>query len=285
MNTNSNTNLNPPLDDYQPYFSLSMTYNTGTNNNITGKRRRRLTMMTVARFGIISPLIIMWLYQVTKHQALEHLNKLVKENLLLLVPTYRSPDGRVYVLSYHGAKYAEEQMGIPIYYRSTSNPALQFNANTVHHDLICIYCCMRGLMQINNAIMWHCIITEPEFKRLFKSNDIRNIDGLVQELDGTIAAIEIEHSFKNKNTREKILLKWLHSLRCGYYSKIFLFSQSKQIFDDIRRLHQQLFEELPNRYDKKTRKALLTDSDIELLQSAIIYRTKFCDEITELFYK
>ncbi|MDP2561185.1 hypothetical protein [Psychrobium sp. 1_MG-2023] len=285
MNQSSTTDAQQHNELYQPYLSLNMTYAPGANSNITGKRRRQLTMMIVARFNIISPTLIMWLYGVSKHQALEHLNKLVKEQLLEMMTTFRSPDGRVYVLSYNGARYAEELMCMSVYFRSTANPALQFNANSVHHDLIAIYCCLRGVKNQLGLSMWNGIITEPEFKRLFKSNAVRNVDGLVMEADGCIAAIEIEHSFKNKQAREKILLKWLYALKEGYYSKVFLFSQSQHIFEDIKRFHRQLFDELPSRYDKASKKPLLSEADVLLLQSAIIYRTKFCDEITALFYR
>lgn len=284
MTTITNTTAEQISELYLPYLALDMNYEKGRNNNITGKRRRRLTLLIVARFGIISPTIIMWLYHISKHQALEHLNKLEKENLLQMIQTYRSPDNRVYVLSYDGAKYAEELMGLPVYYRSTTNAALQFNANTVHHDLICIFCCVQGLLASNASKKWLGVITEPEFKRLFKSNEVRNVDGVIQEADGSLTAVEMEHSFKNKQAREKILLKFLHGLKAGYYSKIFLFSQSYKVFDDIKRFHTQLFEELPNRFEKRTKEPMLTHDDVDLLKAAIIFRTKFCDEITTLFY-
>ena len=57
-----------------------------------------------------------------------------------------------------------------------------------------------------------------------------------------------------------------------------------QIFDDVKRLHTQLMTELPKRINKKTQQPFMTHEDAELLQSAIVYRTKFCDEITALFY-
>ena len=99
-----------------------------------------------------------------------------------------------------------------------------------------------------------------------------------------VSAIEIEHSFKNKIARASILQKYAQGLNQGTYQKIFLFSQDQRIFDDIKRLHEQLFTELPNRYDKKTKKPMLSEADVEKLQTAVIYRTKFCDEIKALFY-
>lgn len=270
---------------YQPYLDVDMLYSTGENNNITGKKRRRLTMIIVARFGVISPTIVMWLYGINKHQSLEHLNKLQREGLLSMSPTFRSPDNRVYVLTYNGAKYAQELLGFSIYFRSTPNPAMQFNANTVHHDLICIFCSLSLIQENKNDASQLGLVTELEFRRLFKDNSVRNVDGIIQEPTGSLAAIEMEHSFKNKQAREKILLKYLHGLKNGFYSKIFLFSQSSAIFDDIKRFHGQLFEELVDKPNKRTKQQALTVSDIELLQSSIIFRTKYCEKIFELFYK
>ena len=103
---------------YQPYLALDMHYKVGGNNNITGK-----------------------------HQALEHLKKLEREGVLFIVSTSPSPDNRVDVMSYNGAQYAKALLGMSIYYRSTANPALLFNANTVHHDLIYIYCSLCGVQE------------------------------------------------------------------------------------------------------------------------------------------
>ena len=68
-------------EKYQPYLFMPMKYLPGTNNNQTGKARRALTMKLVARFGLTSPTIIARLYAVPHRQALEHLNKLVKNCL------------------------------------------------------------------------------------------------------------------------------------------------------------------------------------------------------------
>ncbi len=266
-----------------------MYYDSGANNHQKGINRTKLTTLIVIRLGIVSPVLIRWLYSISQHQALEHLNKLVKEGFLNVVKTHRSPDGRVYVPTYSAAKFAEELMGIEVYFRSQSNPALMFNHNNVMHNLINAFVMLKGINNRNSDgnlnQLWKGLITEPEFKRLAPSKDVRAIDGLAQELDGSIIAIEIEHSFKNKNTRQQLLLKYLHSLKAGYYNKVFLFSHSQQIFKDTKRLHEQLFEELPNRFDKKTMQPILTNSDVELLESSIIYRTKFCDEISALFYQ
>ena len=287
MNTNSQTNNNLSITQYQRYLRIDMKYRQGANNHQKSINRTKLTTLIVVRFGIIAPVIIRSLYGISQHQALEHLNKLVREGLLQIVKTHRSTDGRVYVPTYAAAKFAEELMCIEVYFRSQSNPALQFNHNNVMHNLINMYVMLKGLNNRNTngpaEQLWNGFVTEPEFKRL-ANKTIRAVDGLVQEPDGTVICTEIEHSFKKKGTRQIILLKYLDALKKGYYSKIFIFSQSKLIFDDIKRLHEQLFVELCTRYDKKSKQPLLSAADAELLKSSIIYRTKFCDDLQKLFY-
>ena len=265
-----------------------MRYYPGANNHQKGVNRTRLTVLIAIRFSIITPGIVRWLYGINHRLALEHLNRLEKDGLLRVVKTHRSPDGRVYVPTYTAAKFAEELMGIDIHFRANRNPALQFNQNNVMHNLINAFVMLRGIHNYHSdetyAPMWNGFITEPEFKRINNLSDTRTVDGAVRLLDGSVAAIEIEHSFKNKTARQVILLKYLASLKEADYSKIFLFSQSVKIFDDIKRLHEQLLTELPERYDKKTRAPLLSESDAELLRASIIYRTKLCEEINEMFY-
>lgn len=292
MDTDKHPTTQLVINSYARYFDINMTYEVGANNHQKGVNRTRLTVLIVTRLGVIAPVIIRWLYNVSQHQALEHLNKLVKEGFLQVVKTHRSPDGRVYVPTYSAVKFAEDLMGIEVYFRTKSNPALMVNHNNIMHDLINAFVLLKGINNHNTDDslnqLWCGCITEVEFKRLASAKDIRAVDGLVKEVngsDGDVIAIEIEHSFKNKNTRQQILFKYLHSLKEGYYDKVFLFSQDKEILQDIKRLHEQLFEELPNRFDKKTRLPLLATSDVELLRSSIIYRTKFCDEIYALFYE
>ncbi|WP_237162666.1 hypothetical protein [Shewanella halifaxensis] len=273
---------------YQPYISMPMHYQQGLSNIQIGKDRRVLTMKIVTRFGLTSPTIICWLYGIPHRLALEHLNKLVSEKLLSLVTTHRSVDGRVYVLDYAGAKYAEELLSVAVYFRA-GEPSLRVNQNTIMHDLMMQYVLLKGVHnQTKDKIAkpyWYSFVTEPEFKRLFKSNEVRNVDGIAIEPDGTIAAIEIEHSFKTKVARQTILLKWLYGLKHGYYDKVMLFSQSLQIFNDIKRLHNQLYEEMPTRFDKKTRQVLLSHEDAVLLKAKIVHRTVLCEELTNRFYR
>jgi len=275
-------------EKYLPYLFMPMKYCLGINNNQIGKARRALTIQIVSRFGLTSPTIIAWLYGIPHRLALEHLNKLVSEKLLSLVITHRSLDGRVYVLDYAGAKLAEELLSVAVYFRS-GEPSLRVNQNTIMHDLMMQFILLKGIHKqtkegVDNPL-WYSYVTEPEFKRLFKSHDVRNVDGIALEPDGAITAVEIEHSFKTKAARQTILQKWCYGLNQGYYQKVMLFSQSQKIFGDIKRLHGQLFDELPTRFDKKTRQPILSLADVETLKQAIVYRTIFCDEITEVFYR
>ena len=286
---NLETNNTLHTHHYPRYFDIDMRYRAGANNHQKGVNRTKLSVLIAIRFSIVTPGIIRWLYGINHRLALEHLNRLEKDSLLRVVKTHRSPDGRVYVPTYTAAKFAEELMGIDVYFRSNKNTALQFNNNHVMHNLINAFVMLRGIHNYHSdetyAPMWKGFITEPEFQRINGLSATRTVDGAVLLPNGSIAAIEVEHSFKNKTARQVILLKYLSSLKNGDYSKIFLFSQSQQIFNDIKRLHTQLFEEMPQRFDKKTRAQLLSESDAELLHSSIIFRTKLCEEINEMFYQ
>ena len=286
---NFETNNTLHTHHYPRYFDIDMRYRAGANNHQKGVNRTKLSVLIAIRFSIVTPGIIRWLYGINHRLALEHLNRLEKDSLLRVVKTHRSPDGRVYVPTYTAAKFAEELMGIDVYFRSNKNPALQFNNNHVMHNLINAFVMLRGIHNYHSdetyAPMWKGFITEPEFQRINGLSATRTVDGAVLLPNGSIAAIEVEHSFKNKTARQVILLKYLSSLKNGDYSKIFLFSQSQQIFNDIKRLHTQLFEEMPQRFDKKTQAQLLSESDAELLHSSIIFRTKLCEEINEMFYQ
>jgi hypothetical protein len=281
-------NDNDYTHQYARYFDIDMRYNAGANNYQKGINRAALTVLIAVRFSIVAPVIIRWLYNISQPQALAHLNKLVDDKLLAMVHTHRSPDGRVYIPTYSGAKYAQELTNIEVYFRSKANPALQLNQNSVMHNLMNSYIALRGIHNCSRdgfyRPLWTGFLSEPEFKKLYSSSSARIVDGVAALPDGTVVAIEIENSFKNLQARQTILLKYLASLRVGHYKQVFIFSQSIQIFDDIKRLHTQLYTELPARTNKKTQQPLMTHDDVALLQSAIVYRTKFCDELTTLFY-
>ena len=271
------------------YLNINMHYQAGRNNNETGKQRRNLTIKVCARFNMIDPVLVQWLYGIPHHLALLHLNKLVeRDKLLICVKTIRAPTGCIYVLNHNGANYATELLSLSIPFKKTKEPSRQVNQNSIMHDLMNAFICLRGLHEYNgNGIhspLWKSMVSEKEFKRIFTESSIRNVDGLITECNenGTIAAIEIENSYKNY--RQSILLKYLDSLKEGHYQKVFLFSQSLEILKDIKRVHSRLFEELTTAYNKKTRQPFITEADANLLRSAIVYRTKFCDELQNLFY-
>ncbi len=273
------------------YLDINMHYQPGKNNNQTGKNRREMTVKLCARFNIVDPILIAWLYGVSHRRALEHLNNLAnKEGLLICVHTIRAPTGRVYTLSYQGANYARQLLSIPVIFRKTAKPSLQINQNAVIHNLQNAYILMRGIHHYDaegrHAPMWDGLVSEPEFCRIYASNSIRNVDGLVRESghNKTICGVEMENSFKTKATRNTILLRYLYSLKQGHYEKVFLVSQSHDILKDIRRFHTQLFDELTTAYNKKTKQPFITTHDADLLQQRIIYRSKFCDELQKLFY-
>ena len=285
MNSNNETH-----QQIKRLLDIDMHYQPGRNNHETGIERREMTLKICARFNIVGPVIIRWLYGIPHRLALQHLNKLVDEELLMLVKTHRSVDGRVYVLQHSGAKYAEELLGLSVPFRKASEPSRQINQNNVAHDLMNAFICLRGIHEYNNdgnhTPLWDGIVTEVEFKRIYKASAIRNVDGLVRECgnEAKIIALEIEHSFKTKEARKVIICKYLNSIKQGHYQKVFMFSQSQRIFKDIKRLHDQLLDEMTTHYDKKTRLPLMTKNDADLLKHALVYRTKFCDELQSLFY-
>lgn len=273
------------ISQYQRYFAVDMQYRHGSNNQQIGKSRREFTLKIVGRFGMTSPLIIQWLYGITKAQALVHLNKLVKHDLLEVVPTHRSPDERVYILSRSGAIYAEELTGMPIYFRSTSQPELRVNLNTLYHDLIMQFIILLGMPQSSTGNtqsqdIWTGFITDTEVRRLSKSAKWRNVDAIVREIDGSITAVEMEHSFKQLPTRKAILLQYLQDLNNGYYQKVMLFSQKVEVLNDMKRINSNIIEFLLATKSPER----ITEKDANRLQQALVYRSKYCDEIWQRFY-
>ena len=213
----------------------------------------------------------------------------MKAGLLNVSPTVRVPDGRVYVLTLAGAKLAEELLCQHVPFRSSTNPQLQVNQNTLMHDVILQYVLARGIHNVDGAgnyrPQWTGFISEKEFKRLYPSNTIRNVDGLVIEPEGACCAIEIEHSYKPIQIRKNILLKYRDALNDGLYDKVFFISQSLQILQDSKRINNLAVDTLTSFVDRKTDRPLLSDSDRKLLEDRLIYRTKFCEEISSLFYQ
>ena len=273
------------FSQYQRYFAVDMQYRHGSNNQQIGKSRREFTLKIVGRFGMTIPLIIAWLYGMSKAQALVHLNKLVQQELLEVVPTHRSPDERVYILSRSGAIYAEELTGMPIYFRSTSQPELRVNLNTLYHDLIMQFIVLLGMPQSSTGSshsqdIWNGFVTDVEVSRLSKSAKWRNVDAIVQENDGSITAVEMEHSFKQLPTRKAILLQYLQDLNNGYYQKVMLFSQKVEVLNDMKRINASIIEFLLATKSSER----ITEQDAAKLQQALVYRSKYCEEIRQRFY-
>lgn len=273
------------ISQYQRYFAVDMQYRHGRNNQQIGKSRREFTLKIVGRFGMTSPLIIQWLYGITKAQALVHLNKLVQNDLLEVVPTHRSPDERVYILSRSGALFAEQLTEMPIYFRSTSQPELRVNLNTLYHDLIMQFIILLGMPQSSTGNtqsqdIWNGFITDTEVRRFSKSAKWRNVDAIVREIDGSITAVEMEHSFKQLPTRKAILQQYLQDLNNGYYQKVMLFSQKTEVLNDMKRINSNIIEFMLATKSPER----ITEQDAAKLHQALVYRTKYCDEIRQRFY-
>ena len=272
------------------FFDIDMQYKRGRNNLETGRIRIEYSMKICGRFNMVAPVLIKSIYGISHRLALQHLNKLVEKGYLALYKTDRAIDGRLYVLTNAGASYASELLSTAIPFRSQSEPSRQINHNSISHDLMNAYILLRGVNNFNKEglyqSLWQGFVSEREFGRIYQNNDVRKVDGLVRECDDerTITAIEIENSYKNKNMRQTILLKLLYSLNNGIYDKVFMFSQRQDIFDDIKRFHKQLFEELPRVTSKNHHQARLSEDNINKLKRSIIFRTKFCEELQSIFY-
>ncbi|MGO4891573.1 hypothetical protein [Flavobacterium sp. W21_SRS_FM6] len=293
MTSKSNTLMsNDWASTYDRYFKILMRREFGNNNNEIGRSRLILTVLLAARFGLTSPTVIANLYKISRRQSLEHLNKLVKRNLLILVETHRSTDGRIYICDNDGAKFAEQMVGISIPFRRFNPPEAGVNQNSIMHDLMNSHILMRLMHETARhdpkLFRYNGFMTEREFKRQLTRADTRIVDGLIVEKTGEgdhIIAVEIENSFKTKAQRSTILLRYLEAIKAGFYEKVFLISQSKKILDDIKRFHTQLFDELTEVRSAKTKQPLMSVSDVQLLKQTIVYRTKYCDELTEMFYR
>ena len=292
INKNSTIN-NDIIKEMRILSNIHMRYLPGVNNTETGRIRQRTTLQIVARFGLTCPSILAWLYDISYRAAVEHLSKLVKRGLLQQVKTFRASDGVVYVCTYSGAKFAEDIIGMSVYFRRPQQ-GREVNVNSVMHDLMNSYFLLRLLQEESRKnpgyYTFSGLVTERESKRLLQGTNERIVDGFVIQYGGNnvednlIVACEIENSFKNKAQRSDILLRYLCGLKAGMYNQVFMFSQSYDIIKDIKRLHSQLLIDLVEVRSKKTGKSLITEQDAKLLSASIIYRTKYCDELTNMFY-
>lgn len=285
--TSSNTNSNV----YLPYFDIDMHYKKYKNRRQQGQEKLEWTIKYAMRFGFVSAIVCAEVWQTNRAKTLEFLNKLVGMELLQTAKTIRAADGRVYVLSYAGAQYARELTQIDFPYRSTSEPIHQVNQNSIMHDSILSLVLALGIQNSNTDgtpnPLWKAYLTELEFKRLFPSNDVKNVDALVLLNNNEVAAVEIEHSFKRKQQHEQSILKFKSALfgEQKLYDKVFLIVASTKIQQDTQRFYKQLLSEMPTRYDKKSKLPLLTEREAEILKEKIIIRTKFMNLINACLYK
>ncbi|MFC3095452.1 hypothetical protein DRW07_08945 [Alteromonas sediminis] len=269
---------------------IDMRYHHGRNNHEIGVSRKVLSMCIAGRFSMIAPVLIRPLYGITQRAALTHLNSLVDLGYLSVFHTHRAIDNRLYVLTRDGAAFGSELIQYPIPFRSKATPSLQVNHNTIAHDLMNAYVLLRGVNRVSKNgeanPLWSGFVTEREFARLYPSHQIRTVDGLVREVGDkeSFAAVELENSFKSRALRQTILEKYAYALNSGYYNKVFLFSQQRKIFDDAKRLHDDIFEMQRHAQTQSKKGASLSLSDIDRLEEGLIFRTVFCDELQRVFY-
>tara|TARA_R110002167_G_scaffold339500_2_gene547245 strand:+ start:2787 stop:3719 length:933 start_codon:yes stop_codon:yes gene_type:complete len=280
-----NTNI------FERYLSIHMWYEGRGNNVDIGKARMKMTILISVRFNLVSPTILVELYGISLRQAKEHLNKLVKQKLLQRIATHRSLDGCVYICDRQGANWAEEYMSVSVPFKRYKHPEMAINQNNIMHDIINAYLMLRLIHETSQAdnsyYLYRGLISEVEIKRHLATTNIRIADGLLVQPtnEGDInIALEVEHAYKNTQYKEKILLRQLNGIKSGVFDKIFIASQKHEILEDIKRTNIELLETMPSRYNKKTRQSLITESDAELLRNAIVYRTKYCDDLRRIFY-
>ena len=203
MNTNT-----PSLDtEQQKYFNLDMRFHKSTNPVLRGRQKKYLALLLAARNGFVSAITCEAIWQIKRHKVLESLNRIVKEGLLSIAETDRAADGRIYVLTHSGAKFASDLMRIDIPFRSAQEPITLVNQNAIMHDSIMSFVLSLGLQnQTKDGTpkpLWDGYLTETEFKRIHTSSNIKNVDALVQLANGEVAAVELEASFKRKQQHEK----------------------------------------------------------------------------------
>ena len=289
--TNGNDNCITNIEAYGRYFDIEMFYPKSPNYRQRGKQKLKFALLNAARFGFVSPLVCEEVWQTPRHKTLAFLNKMVSNGLLLSAKTSRINDGRIYVLTYAGANYAKEIIRLDFPFRSTSEPIQQVNQNAIMHDAILSYVITAGIQNCdangNHKPLWKAIITEIEFKRLYPSNDVKHVDAVALLNNGSIAAIEIEHSYKRKEQHQKSILKFKEAMLGNekLYEQVFLVVASNKIHADTKRFYEQLLEEMPNRINKKTKQPMLTLAEAEYLKDHIIFRTKFVDGINRIFYQ
>ena len=202
----------------------------------------------------------------------------------------RAADGFVFCLTYGGAKFAGEIMGIDIPFRSSANPADQLNMNSIMHDSILQFIMLAGVNNCNAdgryKPHWKGFVSEIEFRRLYPSNTVKKVDGVVLNSDSSVASIELENSFKRKSQTQQTLMRLKEAILGHHklYDKAFFVGCSDKVFRDTQRFQAELLEELPQRYNKKTKSILMTEQEAQQLRERLIFRTKFTEQINQLFY-
>ena len=122
--------------EYAPYLDIDMRYPLTPSNIERGRNKSRFALQNAARFGFVSALVCQHVWCLRRAKVLEFLGKLVSEGYLAQVQTERAADGRIYVLTHSGARFASELMRIEVPFRSTREPITQINQKTIVKNLI-----------------------------------------------------------------------------------------------------------------------------------------------------
>ena len=261
-----------PQEQIDHYLSIDMTTRMTGSNQMISRKRREMTLIIVARFGFVAPRILQVAYSMTRANTLKHLNRLTDEGYLRMALTERSPDGRIYVPTLDGIRFAEERLHYRIPFKSKTEPLMQVNANNILHDLMLMYMCLLKTGDGKNA--WEGFVSELEFKRTYPASNIKNVDAIVQ-LDGTRIALEIENSFKSYQAHVANFQKYLGGIEAGYYEKVFFISANSKTLNDSKRFLEKARTEPSGIFERH---------DITWIKKHLVYRTKFCEELRNQFY-
>ncbi len=285
-NSNINTTSIANTNVYQRFFEIDMLYKFWLSPKLKGTEKLRIVLIVAARFGFVSAITLTWLFKIQRYKVLEFLRRQIEAGYLKKVNTIRAPDGVVFCLTHCGARYASELMSFDIYYRSSES----INMNSIVHDSIMQFVMLAGVNNYNansnHQPMWSGFVSESEFRGCYPSSSVKQVDGVVLNCDGTVACVELENSYKRKSQTQQTLLK-LRDAMLGspkLYDKAFFIGSSDKVFQDTLRFQAQLLEELPKRFNKKTKSPYLTEQEASELRDKLIFRTKFTDKINHLFY-
>lgn len=272
---------------------VQMQYYRGENNTQTGNIRTELTLKIAVRFGLTSASVLAGIYNMKTRQVNEHLNKLVKKNLLQKIPSMRSVDGAVFVPTATGAAMVKELLDVPVYFRRQPI-GREVNQLTVTHDLINQYYLLKSLeltTEYNGDYYRKYLgfVSEHETKRIVRQANYRVVDGALLRYepssDSSIrVGIEYENSFKSPKLRSEILQQYLTLLKDKIYDSIVLVSHGQDILKDARRINNKLIVDLCN-VRKADGKTIITGQDAALLEERIQYEDRFCTELTSIFYR